>query len=42
MNVRVKKISNILQINKTNKQNKSKKNNDGFLDEDLPPYDSNV
>lgn len=43
MSVRVKKISNILQINKSNKLNKSKKNqNDGFLDEDLPPYDSAV
>ena len=43
MSVRVKKISNILQINKSNKLNKTKKNqNDGFLDEDLPPYDSAV
>lgn len=46
MNVRVKKISNILQINKSNKSNKIgkslKNNNDGFLDEDLPPYDSAV
>ena len=42
MNVRVKKISNILQINKSNKQNKSKKKLDGFLNDDLPPYDSQV
>ena len=50
MNVRIKKISNILQINKNNNKNnnnnsKDKTNNIVNIynnDDDLPSYDSNV